>query len=212
MKTPMLLVAAAVLMSPAAMAADLIAPAAAPTAAAPTGGNWDGAYIGATIGYGWGTATNDGTDADPIQGAFAGGQIGYNFHLTDGVVLGVQGDLNWNDEQGNYPSDPTETSSRINWDGAVVGRVGLDAGALLPYLEAGVAIANETEQYGTAIIPLDFAGWTVGGGLELKVTENISANLEYRYADYGTQNLLSPQCCTVNLTNNTVRTGLNFHF
>jgi len=66
----------------AAFAADLYVPPAAPVAAAPVASSWDGPYIGASVGYGWGSADNSytgnatGTSAANLSGWLVGGQIG----------------------------------------------------------------------------------------------------------------------------------------
>ena len=95
-------VAAIAAVTGSAMAADLsvpMAPAIMPPA--PSAG-WDGLYVGLTAGYSWGTVddalngNDDGTAS--LSGGFIGAQIGYNFHVTDNVLLGIQGDLNWNNE------------------------------------------------------------------------------------------------------------------
>ncbi len=104
-----------------AMAADLPSPSAppevVPVAPAPT--SWDGAYIGANFGYSW--ADSDVSSTDPVfddsyddggytstsspTGWEVGGQIGYLFHLSDNVVGGIEGSLDWanaTDEANTY--------------------------------------------------------------------------------------------------------------
>jgi len=203
---------AVVLLSGSAMAADLAAPMkSAPMMAAPAAsGDWDGLYVGASVGYGWGTAMffTAPTTSFPsnLSGLFVGGQVGYNFHLADSIVAGIEGNLDWSNEQGHYTSVPTDTS-RINWSGSVRGRLGYDAGQFLPYAEAGVAFAAEDENYGTDHNST-FVGWTAGAGVEFKLTDTLSANVEYRYSDYGTQVVTGSN---VTLTDNTIRLGINYH-
>ena len=79
-------------LSTGAYAADLSMPMKAAPMMAPAASSWDGPYVGASVGYGWGTATDDtfttGSTASPItdtasmSGWLIGGQIGYNFHLS----------------------------------------------------------------------------------------------------------------------------------
>jgi outer membrane immunogenic protein len=127
----------------AAHAADLHAQQPIPMAAASAVTNWDGPYIGAQVGLGSGTVTVPSTSATTgLTGLFAGGQAGYNFHLSDNIVAGVEGDLVWNNQQGSFPG--TASTARINWDGSVRGRLGLDLGEIMPYAEVGVAFANAT--------------------------------------------------------------------
>ena len=53
-------------------------------------------------------------------------------------------------------------------------------------------------------------GWTVGAGLEFMTAANLSADVEYRYSDYGTQTYGG--VVPIALTGNTLRVGLNYHF
>jgi outer membrane immunogenic protein len=178
----------------ATQAADLMAPMAPAAAAvvAPTT-SWAGPYVGANVGYGWGTVTPGGD----LSGGMVGGQIGYNFYLSDNFVLGVQGDVDW--------ANQTGAGATINWLGAVTGHVGFAWDAFMPYVLGGVAFANNT-MAGTTNTQ---TGWTVGGGAEVMLADNLSAFAEYRYSDYGTA---SYGGVNESLTDNTVRVGLNFHF
>ena len=191
-----------------AVAADLYVPPAqpAPVAQAPAATDWDGPYIGASLGYGWGTASNSAPDTANLSGWTVGGQVGYNFHLTDNIVTGVEGDLNWTNQTGNYS---TGDAFAINWDGSVRARAGVDLDGILPYLEAGVAFANGTDNLGGVSTSATHTGWTAGGGIEFKVADPVSLNVEYRYTDYGSQTYNGN---SVGLTDNTVKAGLNYHF
>jgi outer membrane immunogenic protein len=192
-----------------AAAADLyVAPPAAPAAVAPAATDWDGAYIGAHVGYGWGTVTPAGAASASSTGWLAGGQIGYNVHLSGTVVTGLEGDLDWTNESAILAAGD---AFRANWEGSVRGRVGVDLDGILPYAEAGIAFANATvtPAGGGAPASATHTGWTAGGGVEFKLADQVSANVEYRYADYGSQPYAGTQ---TSFTDSTVRTGLNYHF
>jgi len=213
--------AAVAAMSGGAMAADLAMPApAAPVIAAPAPTNWDGPYIGANIGYGWGSS--DHNDINTTIGDFnlngwgIGGQIGYNFHLSDAVVAGVQADIEWASISGSQtPFGPGATiSDTINWTGALTARLGYDVDGFLPYVLGGVAFANNsrTDFTGTSESQTQ-TGWTVGAGVETMLADHLSGFAEYRYSDYGSatySNLLSTP--GVHLTDSSIRVGLNYHF
>lgn len=218
LKAALLLSTAAVLaLSGSAMAADLAmpAPAAAPPMAAPAPGAWDGPYIGASVGYGWGTATDSytgestGTESANLSGALVGVQAGYNFHLSDNLVGGLEGNIDWLNETGSYGGE-TQT---INWEGSIRARLGVDAGQFMPYVEAGVAFANSTYATSSSSVSNNHTGWTVGAGVEFMLADHLSANVEYRYSDYGTQTYTTSSYTNkVHLTDSTVRLGLNYHF
>lgn len=214
--TGMLVLAAAAVagLSGSAMAADLYVPPAqpAPVAAAPAATDWDGPYIGASVGYGWGTANDTSvtpSDSTGVNGFTVGGQVGYNFHLGSNVVAGVEGDLNWNDQTGTFTGTSASDAMRINWDGSARGRLGVDLDGILPYAEAGVAFANATDTMAGTNYSNTHTGWTVGGGVEFKVADPLSLNVEYRYTDYGSQTYNAD---SVGLTDSTVKAGLNYHF
>ena len=59
------------------------------------------------------------------------------------------------------------------------------------------------------------AGWTVGGGVEVGITQNWSAKLEYLYVDLGSHQMFNvtptlPE--TVSFTANIIRGGINYRF
>jgi len=208
-----LLAAAAVAgFSGSAMAADLSVPAPAqpaPAYTAPAATDWDGPYIGASVGYGWGTATDNGSlglGSVSTTGWLVGGQVGYNFHLTDNLVAGVEGNVDWDNQSGTLAGFGT---LQRNWDGSIRGRLGVDLDGILPYVEAGVAFTNATASGSGISASNTHTGWTAGAGVEFKVADPVSINVEYRYSDYGSQTYNGE---SVGITDNTLRVGVNYHF
>jgi opacity protein-like surface antigen len=208
--TGKLLIAAAAVaaFSGSAMAADLYVPPAAAAAPVASSTNWDGAYIGATLGYGWGTFDNTtAAVTQDVAGGLVGAQIGYNFHVADQFVLGVQGDVTWLNENA---TDGLGNEFKTDWSGALLARAGIDVGGVLPYVEAGVAFANATiTPAGGAAVSNTHTGYVLGAGVEFMLADQVSANIEYRYNNYGSQTY---GVDTVALTDNQIRVGLNYHF
>jgi outer membrane immunogenic protein len=183
-----------------AQAADLIIDQPAAGVVEAASGNWDGLYVGAFVGGLGGTFEDESSDEIDVSGWLAGVNLGANFTVADGIVLGVVGDVAWSNAE-NQDDAPFS----IDWTGSLRGRLGFDAGSFLPYLTAGLAVAgaevdgvNETH-----------VGWTVGAGAEFAVADNISVDLLYRYSDYGTADYGFQE---FGLTSHAVTVGLNFKF
>lgn len=208
----------------AANAADLIVDEVAVEAAAPVA-DWTGAYVGGHVG--WVSGTVDWELVPPpgpfgtydIDGWLLGVQGGYNWQV-DTFVLGVEGDISL----GDIVSDPDLSGfidRQINWTASLRARAGVSFDAILLYGTAGLAVANSTtEIFGFADDTNTHVGWTVGVGAEAMVAENVSAKLEYRYSDYGSQtydyfipfgpgfNIESDS----NIVAHSITAGVNFHF
>jgi len=187
-----------------------------------TSTSWDGPFIGVFGGYGWGSTDSeefgDDVDQPEPEGWLLGVNAGANFTLTDGIVAGIVGDIAWSDMSDSIDDiDVGGGSSNIDWLGSVRGRIGLDAGAFMPYLTAGLAFAHNTIE--ADVLDVTFSddqthvGWTVGAGVEVAASENLSIDLLYRYNDYGDATYtLGGADGDVGLTSHTLTVGLNFGF
>ena len=227
MKTLSLILAAgvsALAFASAAQAADLIINEPAPVVptVVETTNNWDGPFIGAFAGYGWGDLDLvDVPDAEVSpQGWLLGVSAGTNFTLSEGIVAGIVGDIAWADlnESVDDAAVGVAGESNIDWLGSVRGRIGFDGGAFLPYVTAGLAFAhnNIDGTFGAATVADDqtHIGWTAGAGVEFAATDNLSVDVLYRYSDYGTQSYAVEGGgeTDVGLTSHTLSVGLNFGF
>lgn len=181
----------------------------------PSGG-WDGTYVGGFAGYGWGTVLDDsgtiGLEDDELglSGWTIGATLGANFTVAPGVVLGAAGDLAWSNI-GGYDTD-TDLSYDVNWTGALRGRAGFDAGGFMPYLTAGFAVAGATADIGPDRASAMHFGWTAGAGVEVAATDQISLDLQYRFADYGNASYDLSSDVDMSLSTHTVTAGVNFKF
>ncbi len=209
----------ALAMASAANAADLIISEPIVGVVESTGG-WDGMFIGVFGGYGWGTATDDTStgiftdtvDELDLAGWLVGIDAGANFYLSDGIVAGIVGDIAWSDING---VDTSTASFDVDWVGSIRGRIGFDGGAFMPYLTGGLAVAGATASDG--IVPTSDSathiGWTVGAGVEIAATDELSIDLQYRYSDYGAQDYaLGTNPTTISLTTHQVTAGLHWNF
>jgi outer membrane immunogenic protein len=217
---------------------------------APDAPSWTGGYIGVVGGYGWGdadfsadsfltgtsTPSGDPTVEDSIdmEGFLLGGQLGYDFDLGNGFVLGVAGDMSWSDingetcvETGGCTGLATDSyaSSDINWLATIRARAGFSTGSLLIYGTGGLAIADADASVTFVESSTDPArsdsnthiGWVIGAGAEFMVTENMSFGAEYLHVDLGSEDyaFAGPTVdilADTDLTVDIVRASLNLRF
>ncbi len=196
-------------------------------------------YVGANVGYGFNA--NNGTLLETttfpgvipgvnVQGAFGGGQLGYNWQ--DGnLVFGAETDIQGANVVGRKIYDvpgyaPSRTDVDVGYFGTVRARLGYAAGHALFYATGGLAYGNVNYFVkDNANIPIfrgnDIqTGYVVGGGLEYMMTANWSWKAEYQYINLGSFTVgLDPSSPLTNLelTNatanfHTVRIGVNYKF
>jgi outer membrane immunogenic protein len=222
--------------------------------AAPVGGGykdwgpietWAGFYAGVNGGYAWGTEVDlNGRECDGPRscnisasgsgvgdGAFGGGQIGYNIQ-RDRLVFGLEADIQGAGVTASASAVPAanisaNATSDLNFFGTVRGRLGLtfpDAAGLI-YITSGLAYGGVQHKLtATASGASRFAsddqveaGWVLGAGYERFVTPAISLKVEYQFIDLGSEQLQIPAnnntAASATYFDNfsTVRAGLNYH-
>lgn len=212
-------VALAALAAAPAFAADAIVEE--PIVDLPVGFSWTGAYIGIQGGYSWGDVDRDtgafqnSYDADGFLG---GVHVGYNYQFTNNLVVGVEGDMEWAGLDGDDAGvGGTVDETDFNWQGSVRGRLGYAIDRLLVYGTGGVAFAS-IDHNNAGGVPVSnqetYTGWTAGAGVEYAFTDNLTTRLEYRYADFGSEDFapagLAP--FSTDITTHTVRVGLSYKF
>lgn len=183
---------------------------------AATAHDWSGPYAGIQAGYGWGESdanfeldqsTASIAASEPIiifparegsidaQGFLGGVHAGYNLQ-SDNLVLGIEGDVEFSDIDGDTDivleeGDPAlaRQEKKYDWLASLRLRAGYAVDRVLFYATGGVAFAdvdmsfkltdgsfNESETEAAF-------GITVGGGLEYALTDNLTLRAEYRYTD-----------------------------
>jgi outer membrane immunogenic protein len=179
------------------------------------GGNWEGVYLGAFIGGASGTASTDEPvpfledESMDISGWMVGVNAGANFYITDGVVGGIVGDIAWSDVSGEETYDGDDYGFDINWQGSLRGKLGFDAGAFMPYVTGGLAFANGTFSVDDFSESNTHVGWTVGAGVEIAATEDLSIDILYRYSDFGSKDY---DGLDIDVTQHAITAGLNWKF
>lgn len=196
-KFSLALLAGTALLTTQAFAADLIIDTPVEPGVVTVSGDWEGAYVGIFGGYAAGELTEDAAGID-IDGWLVGFAAGYDVYLSDSIVGGIVADIAWNDidDDADFSSD---------WNGSLRARLGYDAGAFLPYVTGGLAFINGDDTVTTNT----HWGWTVGAGVEVAVSEQLSLDLQYRYTDYATADYSGSD---VGAFTHAATVGLNWRF
>jgi outer membrane immunogenic protein len=200
--------------------------------------SWQGFYVGGTAGvswlhssiddglalpFGYGSAIGSNTTSNSFGGTI-GAVAGYNFQSRN-MVFGLE----VNTTTGYYGgySGATRKESRISALGTIRGRFGIDMNGTMPYLTAGVAFGDITSKYtfsygGVTAISKN-SGWStglvLGGGIEHKLTNNLSIRGEVLWVGFPDKTHAAPgyyggTSGTYKTSNDLIlgRIGLNYHF
>lgn len=160
----------------------------APAAVEATAFSWAGGYAGVHGGYGWmeNTLSQGGAVLkDDFNGGRFGGFGGWNFDVGNNVILGVEGDINYDRNENNYSG--VKVGSDVS--GSVRGRAGYAVDQALFFVSGGF---TATKGYIDSPFSDDKAtlkGWTAGAGIDFALTKNIFTRLEYRYNDFGNEKI-----------------------
>jgi len=160
---------------------------------------WTNFYIGGFVGGG---AVNNNLDVlgglfefDGIggQGFVGGGFVGFNYQISPQFVLGIQGELGVSDLETNISTPilggiSLEAAPQFN--AALSGRAGWLANPnALVYIIGGYSYAEyETKinlpRLGSIKFDENYHGFHIGAGIEARITESLTARIEYRYTEY----------------------------
>jgi len=237
MKKTLLATTALTALSFSAFAADLPARTFAPVAPLPVF-VWSGFYAGADVGYAWmrdSLTQNDGsaiafTSKPQPKGVLGGVFAGYQMQ-SGSLVYGVESDVELSSLKASstntYSAEDYYHTVKTNIRGSLRARLGYAVGPALIYATGGVAASSFKTGKTNLDIPADGTqsgtttrfGWTLGAGVEYKLSSAWSLRTEYRYTDFGSFNLLSDGRAlstgsTVNhkVSDQTVRIGIAYSF
>lgn len=192
---------------------------------------WQGLYLGASIGGGWGTSTQNydragdhgAASLDPAGGLVAL-NAGYNWRFSDNWVAGVEGDFGlMNVSQGAttvFDGHVWSTDYGPFW-GTARARAGyLVTDDLLAYATGGLAMAS-IDDTSIGNTPGETAtesgmrmGFVIGAGAEYALDERWSLKAEYLYMDFGEVSGQSTNSEDYSFSNDVhvLRVGANMHF
>lgn len=198
----------------------------------PSASPWTGFYAG--IAFGAGGAFNRLDAGAPglnlaLHGAGESGVLGslyggLDYQLTERGIVGLMAEATYAGFNGTATASSPLASAQVNQNSgfgwAVLARAGFlaDAATLL-YLAGGYAgqivTTTGTDRVGATSASLSTSnamnGWTFGPGFETMLGNNLSAKLEYRYSQFGRQQIGSSG---ISMTPSThaVRAGLSYRF
>jgi opacity protein-like surface antigen len=169
--------------------------------------DWAGPFVGVSSGY---SAASSKLGTLPTQasgtGTTFGARAGYLLENQNGVVWGVSADLDLatfpTSGEASFPGslsavvNPTDgitmvQTARPTWSAAITGRLGYDAGILLPYTLLGLTLTGQAEtihDYDTGLPSVGYTvsgetnvlSLTVGAGVEAKVNDQLAVFGEVR--------------------------------
>lgn len=173
---------------------------------------FNGLYFGGQIGH---DSYNMNVQDEDLDGTLGGNGIeggifaGYNLGL-DGFVVGVEGQFGLSDASIGIATPGLEytASARESWGLSARAGAMVTSNTLL-YAHTGWTKTKFKEEVTlTGITESDKSrldGWRIGGGLEVLVTEQVTARAEYSHVRY-------ERSAGVRPTNNSVQLGLAWHF
>jgi outer membrane immunogenic protein len=165
--------------------------------------SWAGPYLGANLGYSWGSVDHNPTKPSGFEG---GVQAGYNWQ-SGPLVFGVEGDIQATGADDTFA--PWKFSNP--WFGTARGRVGYAFNNILFYGTAGLAFGDLRGQTFGLSENHTTVGWAAGVGAEFGLTQNWSAKIEYLYVDLASSNFIITGAPN-GYQFGTVRAGVNYHF
>jgi outer membrane immunogenic protein len=163
---------------------------------APSVPAWNGFYLGLGVGFG---AQNVGVDAGVVDGVDVGnidqgGEgvfgtviLGFDRAIGSRWVAGLFADYDYSDISGDVGGG---ISLNHNFSWAVGGRLGfLASPTTLVYGTGGYTQAEFEINNGAQSVAETFDGYFVGAGIEALLRDNWSLKLEYRFSDFGENEL-----------------------
>ncbi len=215
----------------AAQAGGYVAPAlevepVAPTVVAAPVGDWQGAYVGGTLGYafngddriGRNAPTGDDLGLAEISGANAGLRVGYRWQ-RDRWVFGPELSIEGGNIKDRFDYVDGATSGtfelKVNWVAALKMKAGYEVqpGTLL-FGTLGVNKGDFTYDNNGTDLDYDATGYVVGIGAERMINDRVSLTGEYEFNDFGRTDFDLTQGVRTQATPefHNVKLGVNFKF
>jgi outer membrane immunogenic protein len=171
---------------------------------------WTGLYIGAHAGYQTGDTDTVGAVGDvDIDGIVGGGLAGYNMQYCQ-FVVGVETDIGFGDVDG-----ASGVIDDIDLDVQGHGRVRLGWAwdSVMPFVAGGVALADmDVRVPGVGSDARTHLGFSIGGGLDVAVSDSVVLRAEYIYDSYESRNYAIGGGVSVDADPHTIRGVIMWKF
>ena len=179
---------------------------------------WEGLYLGGHLGGETVSLSANGFDADRLRGMTGGLHLGYNWQ-TSQLVGGfeVDGSANAAHSSQSYLGVARVEGSH-DWLASLRLRVGYAAGPTLFYATGGYAATSFSYRGSvgpfSASTDMTMHGVVLGGGIEMKFSDKISARIEGLHYQYFEKTLLNIPGASVigDGQSNSIRAGISYHF
>ena len=216
--------AAAIFTISAAHAGGYVAPMIEVEPLAPAPAAWEGAYVGATLGYAFGgddrignrpqSGTTDLGKAE-LSGVNAGLRLGY-FFQRDRWVYGPEIGITGGSIDDSFDYENGTFESKVNHMLGLRLKAGyLVQDDLLVYGIAGWQRGDFTYDDAGTEVDYDADGYVLGLGVEKRLTERWSVTGEYEYANFGKTDVTLPEAGGVSVAtpeHSNVKLGVNYRF
>lgn len=161
--------------------------------------DWNGLTVGGALGAG---AVVHEINVPPLaglsfnglggEGIFGEASLGYD-RTFGSFVAGVSVDARYSGIKStlDVPGAPLSAEASADYGFDVVGRVGMLVNqSTLAYALGGYSWQHfDVDSSFGPIVDFGKSGFTVGAGVEAALSERLTANIEYRYADYSSEDL-----------------------
>jgi outer membrane immunogenic protein len=182
--------------------------------------DWSGFYVGASVGAG--QAVNDTSLGIPVlfglnglsgDGIFGELNAGYD-HDFGGFVAGVMVDGSYSGIKSDFVLGGPDTDLTGDYGFDILGRLGMKVNpSTLAYVLGGYSWAHfKLNAGGGGDFDWSSSGYSVGGGLETAVASHTTLGIEYRYSQFGDEDIGPGGALSVEPSLHTVRVGLKYKF
>ncbi|WP_375673193.1 porin [Bartonella sp. TS82HLJMH] len=185
--------------------------------------------------HGSGNANPHGANSHASRSHGGQNMAGYGAQSTQAVdknnssVYGIEQMKKLASELGLDQEDEVETLNHTfkqNWGGATRVRIGFAADRFMPYLAGGIAYGQFQDTVSISVKDEDgrvvssknladetktMIGYTLGGGVDFSLLDNVIVRAEYRYSDFGKKKFAKEKL-EVNYKTNDFRVGVAYKF